>query len=167
MEEIKAPSIERTWHNLYIESQANPTDHRSDKQFCEDIALDYYAFSSWKHKYRPFIYREVEAIRKNYRNELRSRIYKALDKKLDSDTNAIKLLAQLMGDLVEKTEVKTENMNDQDKVRRIASLLKANTKKQREWDRAQATEAKESSPSNEVSGPDSQESGGSEPGTAS
>ena len=132
-EKVVEPTVDRFWHTMYIESQADPTDHRTDKQFCEDAVLDYYAFCSWKKKYRPFIYREVEAIRRNFKNEIRSRIYKALDKKLDTDTNAIKLLAQLLGDLVEKTEVKTENMNDADKIRRLEALSKENTKKRKQW----------------------------------
>lgn len=159
-EKIKEPSIDRFWHQMYIESQADPTDHRTDKQFCEDAVLDYYAFCSWKKKYRPFIFREVEALRRNYRNEQRSRIYKALDKKLDTDTNAIKLLAQLLGDLVEKTEVKTENMDDADKIRRLKALSQENTKKQKQW------ESSESGPAQpqDVSG--SKESGGTEPSPA-
>lgn len=162
-EEIKAPSVDRFWHHLYIESQADPTDSRTDKQFCEDAVLDYYAFCSWKKKYRPFIFREVEALRRNYKNEMRSKIYKALMKKLDSDTNAIKLLAQLMGDLVEKTEVKTENMNDADKIRRIKSLSEANTKKQKEWERAGASESSSSAPKD---GPKPSEPSGTDQGSA-
>lgn len=166
-EEIKEPSVSRFWHEVYIEMQADPTDSRSDKQFCEDIALDYYAFCSWKKKYRPFIFREVEALRRNYKNEMRTKIYKALMKKLDSDTNAIKLLAQLMGDLVEKTEVKTENMNDADKIRRIEALSKANTKKQKEWERAegQQSRAEHSTPESK-DGVKPSEPGGAEPGSA-
>lgn len=153
-EKIKEPSVDRFWHTLYIESQADPTDSRTDKQFCEDAILDYYTFSSWKKRYRSFIYREVEALRRNYKNEMRSKIYKSLMKKLDSDTNAIKLLAQLMGDFVEKTEVKTENMNDADKIRRIEALSQANTKKRKEWLRASDSASKPKD------GPDTQESGG-------
>jgi len=154
-EDIVEPKIDRFWHQLYIESQADPTDSRNDKKFCEDAVLDYYTFAAWKRRYRPFIYREVEKLRRNYRNEMRSKIYKSLMKKLDSDTNAIKLLAQLMGDLVDKTEVKTENMNDADKVRRLKTLSEANTKKLRQW------EVAEGSASKPEDGPKPQEPGGS------
>lgn len=136
-EETKEPSVSRFWHDLYIEMQADPTDRRTDTQFCEEMVLDYSTFRAWKTKYRNFIFREVETRRRNYKNELRARIYKALDKKLDTDTNAIKLLAQLLGDLVEKTEVKTENMNDGDKVRRIKTLSEENSKKLFQWERAE------------------------------
>jgi hypothetical protein len=158
-EEIVEPHVDRFWHQLYIETQADPTDTRTDAKFCEDICLDYATFSNWKRKYRPFIFREVEARRRTYVNEMRSRIYKALNKKLDTDTNAIKLLAQLMGDLVEKTEVKTENMNDGDKVRRIKALTDANSKKIKQWEQA---ESKDSAPVKE-DGPKPSESGGAKP----
>lgn len=156
----KEPTVRRFWHDLYIEMQADPTDRRTDAQFCEEMVLDYSTFRAWKTKYRNFIFREVESKRRNYKNELRARIYKALDKKLDSDTNAIKLLAQLLGDLVEKTEVKTENMNDGDKVRRIKALSEANSKKLSQWERA---EKADSPTPTEGNGPISPEPSGPEP----
>lgn len=162
-EEIKEPQVDRYWHTLYIEMQSDPTVSQNDTDFCKEIALDYSTFRAWKVKYRNYIYREVEARRRNYKNEMRSKIYKALMKKMDSDTNAIKLLAQLMGDLVEKTEVKTENMNDGDKVRRIKALSEANSKKLSQWERAE----KEDSPAPQgPDGPVAPESGGSEPPAA-
>lgn len=159
-EEIIEPQVDRYWHTLYIEMQSDPTVSQTDTDFCKDIALDYSTFRAWKVKYRNYIYREVEARRRNYKNEMRSKIYKALMKKMDSDTNAIKLLAQLMGDLVEKTEIKTENMNDGDKVRRIKALSEANSKKLSQWERA---EKADSPASTEGNGPVTPESPGSEP----
>lgn len=128
----KAPDVPRHWHELYIEAQSDPLDSRSDTKFCEDIKLDYSTFQTWKHRYRKYIFGEVEKRRQHYRNELRAKGHKALARKLDKDTNAIKLLFQLLGDLVEKTETKME-MSDADKARRLRSLLDQNTKKQAEW----------------------------------
>lgn len=156
-DETKEPSVRRAWHDLYIEMQSDPTDTRTDVVFCEEIALDYATFRSWKTKYRAFIFREVESRRKNFRNEMRAKIYKSLVKKMDTDTNAIKLLAQLLGDLVEKTEVKTENMNDGDKIRRIKSLREENSKKLRTWASEDEVKAPEGSPSEPSAGPISPE----------
>ena len=136
-EKVDEPKQDRFWHSLYVQKEADPTNHQNDTQFCEEYKLDYSTLRAWKTKYRAFIYREVEALRRNFRNEMRSRIYKALDKKLDTDTNAIKLLAQLLGDLVEKTEVKTESMNDVDKIRRIKVLTQENEKKINQWNQAE------------------------------
>lgn len=130
-----APSVPRSWHELYIEAQSDPMDARTDKEFCEEIQLDVNTFRNWKCKYRSYIFREVEARRKNYVNELRSKGHKALAKKLDKDTNAIKLLFQLLGDLVEKTESKVD-LNHGDKVRRVNTLLGEIGKRQRQWDEA-------------------------------
>lgn len=136
--EDKEPKVSRMWHELYVQKESDPFDYRTDKQFCEDIKLDYGTFTTWKYRYRPSIYREVEANRKNYKNELRTMGHKALTKKLDKDTNAIKLLFQLLGDFVEKTEVKTEQMTTADKIRRITALLDSTGKKQQEWASADA-----------------------------
>lgn len=133
-EELR-PKVDRTWHHLYIESQADPMDARTDKQFCEAIQLDYSTFANWKCKYRTHIFQEVERRRKNYQNELRSKGHKALAKKLDKDTNAIKLLFQLLGDLVEKSEVRTE-LSDADKLRRIETLRSSIEKRKNSWDEA-------------------------------
>ncbi len=131
-EELK-PVVTRTWHELYVLKEADPFDHRSDKEFCEEIGLDVGSFRNWKNKFRAYIYKEVESIRKNYINEYRSKGHKALAKKLDKDTNAIKLLFQLLGDLVEKTESKVE-MNQDDQVRRVKSLMSSIGKRQVAWE---------------------------------
>lgn len=154
--DIPVPKIQRHWHELYIEAQADPFDVRTDKEFCEEIALDVQTFRNWKSKYRAFIFREVEKLRADHRNELRSKGYKALTRKLDKDTNAVKLLFQLLGDLVEKTETKME-MSDADKVRRVKTLLGSITKKRKVWE-----EADGSSPATEP-GPGTQEPGGPNP----
>ena len=137
MDEEKKPRTDRTWHLLYIESQADPFDNRSDVEFCDSLGLEYSTFSTWKHKYRAYIFKEVEAIRKNYINEYRSKGHKALAKKLDKDTNAIKLLFQLLGDLVEKTESRVE-MSPDDQLRRIAALRSTIGKRQTAWDTVDA-----------------------------
>ena len=119
---------------LYIEMQADPFDNRNDKEFCESIpGLEYGTFCAWKAKYRQYIFKEVDAIRKTFTNEYRSKGHKALAKKLNSDTNAIKLLFQLLGDLVEKTESKVE-LNHDDQVRRVQALMNSIGKRQHAWD---------------------------------
>lgn len=136
-EHILEPKIDRMWHELYYDKEADPTDKRTDKQFCEELGLNPGSFATWKHKFRTFIYREVEARRKTFRNEMRTLGYKALMRKLETgDTNAIKLHFQLLGDLVEKIETKTENMNDADKKRRIESLRRETTEREESWDKA-------------------------------
>lgn len=134
---IKEPKVVRFWHQLYVEMQADPTDLRSDTDFYTELGIEKSTFVSWKRLYRTFIFREVEQLRKAYRNEDRTAGRKALMKKVASgDTNAIKLLFQLMGDLVEKTEIKTENMSDEDKKRRILSLRSEVAQRERMWDSA-------------------------------
>ena len=137
-DEIK-PSIDKYWHELYIESQADPLNQDTDVQFCASINLEIQTFRNWKSKYRTYIFKEVEVRRKTYVNELRSKGHKALAKKLDKDTNAIKLLFQLLGDLVEKTESRVELGHD-DQIRRIQSLRDSIGKRQAAWDAAGAVE---------------------------
>jgi hypothetical protein len=161
-DEIKKPSINRTWHELYIEMQSDPFDIRTDGQFCAEIALDVSTFRNWKCKYRKFIFAEVEKRRNEHRSELRTKGYKALTNKLDKDTNAVKLLFQLLGDLVEKTETKME-MSDADKIRRVHTLMGSISKKRQAWSEA---EGKDTTPTTEP-GPEAQEHGGTNEGSDS
>lgn len=141
-DDVKKPHVDRYWHELYIEMQANPFDTRTDVQFCNDIALDVKTFQTWKSKYREYIFREVEHRRKNYRNEMRALGHKALAKKLDKDTNAIKLLFQLLGDLVEKSEQKVE-MSHADKIRRLNTIMGETRKREEQWRKASGETTKD------------------------
>lgn len=150
--EDNAPKVPRTWHDSYIEAQVDPFDTRTDKQFCEDIGLDLQTFRNWKSKYRDYVNAEIEKRRNKHKTELRTKAYKALTGKLDKDTNAVKLLFQLLGDLVEKSEVKTE-MSDADKIRRLSTLISQVGKKRQAWTEAEG----EGSTSASESGPTAQE----------
>lgn len=155
MEEEKVPKVDRYWHTLYIEKEADPTDQRTDAQFCAAINLEYKTLAAWKSKYRRYIYQQVNSIRKDYVGELRAKANKELFKKLDKDTNALKLAFQLMGDLVEKTEQRVEYMSQEDTKRRINDLLKKVSDKQASWE---VSKSLDQGPT-EVKGHDSVDSG--------
>lgn len=138
--DVPVPTVDRFWHQLYIDCQADPYDTRSDVDFCTELGLELSTFRNWKNKYRTHIFQEVEKKRKTFVNELRSKGHKALAKKLDKDTNAIKLLFQLLGDLVEKTETKVDMSHD-DKARRIDALLGQISKRQADWKSAKEKES--------------------------
>ncbi len=155
------PKVNRSWHEAYIEMQSDPLDNRTDVQFCESIDLNYQTFVTWKRTYRTYIFKEVDHRRKNYVNEMRTIGHKALAKKLDKDTNAIKLLFQLLGDLVEKSEIKTGDLQHDDKVRRLATLMGSAGKRQKEWEAA-AKDLDSSIKPEGSSGPEAPKSGGAD-----
>ena len=136
--------VKRHWHELYVEMLANPMDSRTDKQFCAEIQLNESTLKFWKHRYSKAIYSEVQKRRKDFINEMRARAYKALGKKMDKDTNALKLALQITGDLVERSEVKAEMTHD-DKLRRINNLLDRIGKKKTVWTASEGTEGLEGS----------------------
>ena len=132
------PFIQHTWHEAYIELQADPGGKQTDKAFCEEYGIHKNTLLNWKRKYRNSIHKEVGKRRNEFVQELRTKAYKALYSKLNSDTAAIKLCFQLMGDLVEKSEQKIEHgyMTREDKIRRIDELLKGINKKKDLWQKA-------------------------------
>ena len=134
------PHITRAWHELYINMQADPTITQTDKDFCEEIKLEYQTLASWKKKYRKYIFSEVEKARKTYFSELRTKNFKAIAKALDDSFNDRKLMAQLLGDLIERTESKTEIMDYDTKMRRTSFLLDAIEKKKKALEEAKQAE---------------------------
>jgi hypothetical protein len=125
--------IDKSWKEVYVELQANPLESKTDKSFCEENNLNYGSFRDWKYRNRKQLYDEIERRRKTYIKEMRSVAYKHLMAKLGKDTNALKLFFQLSGDLVERTENRTEVMSPQDLKRGINEMLKDIAERKAAW----------------------------------
>lgn len=123
----------RLWKELFLDYMANPMDVRTEVEFCKENAISRVTLWRWKKANHEEVFKEVQRRRKIYTAELRAVASKALVKKLGTDTNAIKLAFQLMGDLVEKTESRVEHMSHEDKVRRINDLLSKIEAKKAKW----------------------------------
>ncbi len=68
---------------------------------------------------------------------------------VQKDVNAVKLLFQLSGDLVEKSQTTHEYLSRQDKIDRINNLLHEANEKQKTWKKVQsASETADAIPSN-------------------
>ena len=136
--------IEYLWNELYIEmlSSPDPEEQISDVAFAESLKISLPTLKSWKGKYRKDIFDEVHKRRMVYINQRRAILDRALDKKVsEGDTQAIKLGYQLIGDLIERTEVKTDQMTEADKVRRVKTLLENAEAKKKAWSDAGETGA--------------------------
>ena len=147
----------RFWNELYIDMLANPFDRRTDKQFCEELSMSISNLEQWKKRYRRSIFEEVQKRRNSYLNEMRTMLWKSLAKKMNSakGTDPEKLIAQMLGDLVEKHESKVE-MSDADKLRRIRTLREGFKNRSKVWE-----DTKTSQEGSGDSGPGTQELGGS------
>ena len=112
------------WHLAWIEKCADPTDHRTQKEFCESYGLKPSTLSSWIHREPTAINYEIDKRRKEYVTQIRQKAWKALDKKLDKGSDkAIELCFKLLGDFVERSEQKIDYMRPEDKIERIKELL--------------------------------------------
>jgi hypothetical protein len=135
---------------------ADPTDKRTVKKFCEDEQLKEGTLYQWKARYREEIYEEANRRLKNRKNELRTKGWKRLDSMMDDKTSgsvikALELFFKLNGDLIERTENRTELMRPEDKKIRIAALLEQITAQagNNEKARKKAKEASDESDSTE------------------
>lgn len=133
------------WHEDLIEYLANPLDKRSFEAFAESIGVSHMTVFRYRKLHRDEISREVESIRKKFLSEGRNKAYKALYAKFDKDTNAIKLFFQLAGDLIERSENRTEILSPEDKKARIeAALTKLLDEAQNSGQKDSSSETKES-----------------------
>lgn len=135
------------WHEDLVEYLADPLDKRTFEQFSTDHGISLMTLYRYRKKHRDELSREVESIRRKFLSEFRSKAYKSLYGKIDKDTNALKLFFQLAGDLIERTENKTEILTPEDKK---AKLQAAISKLLDEVDNGQ----KESSPETEKPRPE-------------
>ncbi len=150
--------IKKFWHDLYIDMISDPLDDRTDKKFCEEHQIPLATFYLWKKTYRSEIFAEVDRRRKAYLKEIRAKAYKALGKRLDSSDKVLEMVLKITGDMVERSEQVIETRTNEDKIRRVQSLLDTISKKKASWDTAARS----------ADGRDgSLESGGSEPSGAS
>ena len=128
------PTVRTAWHELYLELQSNPLDNRTDIEFCAENKLSNSALTVWKRENRKAIYDEVQKRRGQYINEMRAIGYKHLNRMCQKDINAVKLLFQLTGDLVEQTKTTHEFMSRQDRIDRVKHLMEEALAKARVWD---------------------------------
>lgn len=122
------------WHSEFIEYLADPQDKRTYAEFAESVGVAYITLWRYRQKWLDRINREVEAARRQYVSNLRSRAYKSLAQKLEHDTNALKLFFQLSGDLVERVENKVDMMTRDEKESKAREILEQLSKRMKEND---------------------------------
>jgi hypothetical protein len=93
------------WQIAFIESQANPLENTTFDEFCKLNNVSRSTLYRWRKENQNEISKIInEQLDKNVKL-LRPIAFKALAKKMDKDTNALKMYFQMSGDLVEKSEV--------------------------------------------------------------
>ena len=132
--------VKTMWHELYIELLSSPLDQRTDKEFCEENKLHINTLRNWKSKNRTEVFNDVQKRRTLYVNEMRAIAYKQLNTLCKKDVNAIKLVFQLTGDLVEQSKTTHEYLSREDKIDRINNLLKEANEKAKVWKKVQESE---------------------------
>lgn len=126
------------WLDDYIEFAADPLDKRTLGDFAQAVGVSDATLWRVRQKYRNEIAKEVEARRKQFLSEMRTKAYKSLYMKLQNDTNALKLFFQLSGDLVERSEVTDKSMmSREEKERKLTELLDSLAKKYEKPDSGQ------------------------------
>jgi hypothetical protein len=110
--------------NRIIDYYANPLDDRTIKQFCEMEGISESTFGRYKKEFRDEIFKKAEARREIYKAELRSSMYRAIAMRMRKSDNATKLMAQLLGDLVERVEQTNKYETVEQKKNRLSDLLK-------------------------------------------
>lgn len=117
-------SDKEPWKEAYVELKADPTDHKTQSSFCKEYGVAPSTLYRWLIKDRMAINFEIDKRRKSFVTEIRAKLWKALDKRLDCGSDkGIELGFKLIGDFVERTEQKIDYMRPEDKIARIKELL--------------------------------------------
>lgn len=111
------------WREDYINLLSNPCDNRTNKDFCIQYSVSHATFYRWLAENREELYVEADKRRKKFFTELREKNFKAIAKNLAASFNDRKLMAQLLGDLIERSETRTEIITPEEKRARLAALL--------------------------------------------
>lgn len=120
--------ISKEWHNDYIDLLADPSDKRSNIQFCTDAPIDEKTLYRWLKKFRAEAYEEANRRLRARRGELRIKGWKRLEDMMDDKSGgnvlkALELFFKLNGDLIERVESRTEMLTPEQKKERIAKIL--------------------------------------------
>lgn len=120
--------VTEEWHERYIDLLAEPTDKRTNKQFIETEKLCEQTFYKWLKRFRQDVYEEANRRLRTRRNQLRTKAWKRLedqfaDKSGGNVIKALELYFKLNGDLVERTENRTEMITPEQKKVRLAQFL--------------------------------------------
>lgn len=120
----KSMEFPKEWMEEYCHAMADPASKITAKAFAESKGMSEQNLYKWKSRHKEEVQRRIETLRKQYRTDIRSKAWKALSGQLDrGDTTAIKLVFQLLGDLVERSEQRVEHMTPEDKRARVKALL--------------------------------------------
>lgn len=116
-------NLKKPWMEAFVEFLADPFTTQTAKSFAEEWNISEQALYKWKSRHKVPLAEAVERARKLYISDVRSSAWKNVTKQMDKgDTAAIKLVFQLTGDLVERTENNVNYMSEADKKERIKAL---------------------------------------------
>ena len=140
MEETEGLDLKKAWMAAYVEFLADPFTTETTKSFAERWEISEQALYKWKSRHKIALCDAIEKARKLYVTDVRSSAWKNVVKQMDKgDTSAIKLVFQLSGDLVERTENSVNYMSEAEKKEKIAALA-AKLGKKIQADAAKPTE---------------------------
>jgi len=111
------------WKDALITYLSNPFQNQSIGDFCKEVGISSSTYYRFLVKYEDKIGPLVDKERQKFKSQIRSEAYKCLVKRLSRSDNALKLTFQLLGDLIERSESKTEIIDPEIKKLRIKQLL--------------------------------------------
>jgi len=108
------------WQDAYIDFLANPTESRTNAEFCKEWDISAGSLYVWRAKNHEMVYGEADKRRQQYKSQLREQAFKALAKRLEKSDKAIELALTLTGDLEKQNEVTNYHLWDPNEKREKA-----------------------------------------------
>ena len=124
MENPKLPKVQlQPWQEAFIDYLADPSDQRTQKDFCKDNVIAEAVLSRWKKLNHDFVYLEAEKRRSAYDAVIRTEARKKLFKRMEKSDIAVQNALKLIGDLIERSEVNTTHLTADQKREKAREIL--------------------------------------------
>jgi len=117
------PTEKPDYYDVLVDYMADPFDTRSYQDFAKAINITPEQLWRIRKAFKSDIDSEIKNRRQALLDTVRVQAWKALAKKIQTDTNALKLFFQLSGDLIERTETVNKYETVEEKRVRALSLL--------------------------------------------
>lgn len=121
------PQHGKEWRPEYfdnlVEHLANPLDQRSVAQFAKDNNISEGTVYDYKRIHSEELWNAVAIVAPKYKAEIRSTLYKSVIANMKKSFNDRRLAAQLIGELVERSEVASTIKTPEEKRARIAEIM--------------------------------------------
>lgn len=122
LRENPAPK-KRNIMELVILYHADPFETRSVQRYCEDNGFTRQSFYEYLKHHREEIFSEADRLRKQYRSQMTSELFKAMMSLAKKNPKALQIALEITGNYIPKSEQRVEYLSADEKKQKLKLFL--------------------------------------------